>query len=314
MRGSDSENPLPALIEGYLAQLKNERRYSIHTVNGYRFELRRYNELLETELTRALPHHIATYVAALHHRGLKPKSIQRSLSAVRSFYEFLVTRGDMKANPAAVTVSPKARSPLPNVLDPDQAHSLLEATAKTANKKSVVKDQAILELFYGSGLRLSELVALDIGDLDLQQGFVRVVGKGNKQRQVPMGRKSMQALRAWLNIHPDRQPNAPLFTGRGGRRIAARTIQARLKKIAVERLGNDALHPHMLRHSFATHLLESSGDLRAIQELLGHSDIATTQIYTHLDLQSLSRVYDKAHPRAHLNTQEEHSTLELKND
>lgn len=160
------------------------------------------------------------------------------------------------------------------------------------------RDQAILELFYGSGIRLAELVALNISDIDLNSGFARVTGKGNKVRDVPLGRYCVDALQQWLKVCGTSDPDAPLFTGRRHQRINPRTVQSRIKTIAAERLGDDVLHPHMLRHSFATHLLESSGDLRAIQELLGHADIATTQIYTHLDFQHLAKVYDAAHPRA----------------
>ena len=227
--------------------------------------------------------------------------MQRALSAIRSFYAFLLQRRMVKLNPAAIARAPKAKRKLPRVLDTDQAAKLFDAEITTPLQ---VRDRAILELLYGAGLRLSELVQLNIGDVELNEGFANVMGKGKKARRAPLGRHCVAALRAWLSEHPNCVAEAPLFTGRMGQRgvtrISPRTIQNRLKKIAVQQLGDDSLHPHMLRHSFATHMLESSGDLRAIQELLGHADIATTQVYTHLDFQHLAKVYDAAHPRAQL--------------
>ena len=186
-------------------------------------------------------------------------------------------------------------SRLPKVLDTDQAARLLDFQPQNAKEK---RDKAIIELLYGSGLRLMEVVGLSIKDLDLAAGFVTVLGKGNKVRQVPLGRLCIKALDEWLAEHPSIATDAPLFPSKNGQPISPRTIQKRLKDIAVIQLGDNSLHPHMLRHSYATHMLESSGDLRGIQELLGHNDISTTQIYTHLDFQHLANVYDKAHPRA----------------
>lgn len=305
------------LIAKYLDHLEVEKRYSVHTLSAYTRELGKFTAYLHDvglsaqgdedaanassdaiPLLCARPHDITAYTAALRRRGLKPKSIQRALSALRSFYTYLYRNKAIAANPAAVVTAPKAKARLPKVLDADQASQLFSGEAAEGID---VRDRAIMELFYGAGLRLAELVRLDVADVDLEAGFLRVTGKGNKVRQAPIGRHARAAVSVWLTQHPaiGDGGTAPLFTGRGQGRIHPRTIQQRLKRIAVARLGNDALHPHMLRHSFATHMLESSGDLRAIQELLGHADIATTQIYTHLDFAHLAKVYDDAHPRAH---------------
>ncbi len=283
------------LIERFLHHLKIEKRYSPHTLSGYSRELGKFRAYYNGELTDTKTHDITLYIGKLRQQGLQAKSIQRALSAIRSFYNYLHRRGEVAANPAAAARAPKVKRTLPQVLDTDQAARLFDADVKTPAE---LRDRAMLELFYGSGLRLAELVQLNVMDLDLQTGFVRVLGKGNKARQAPLGRHCIRALQAWLDERGPLAADAPLFTGRSNGRISPRTVQTRLKKIAVQQLGDSALHPHMLRHSFATHMLESSGDLRAVQELLGHSDIATTQIYTHLDFQHLARVYDAAHPRA----------------
>ena len=313
---SDHPDQTNEHIVRFLDHLKFEKRYSPNTLAAYRRDLTRFAEVIEEPITSVRSHHVTAYVARLHSAGLAPKSIARNLSSVRSFFRYLEGQRLLKANPAASTRAPKALRRLPNTLDTDQAARLLDYEARTPIEK---RDRAMLELFYGSGLRLTELVGIDIGDLDLDSGFVRVLGKGNKARQVPLGSHCLQAIRAWLDCRTLPRRSEPLFTGgrgapggtaaereEGGRpggvaevkRISHRTVQQRLKRIAITQLGSNALHPHMLRHSFASHLLESSGDLRAVQELLGHSDISTTQIYTHLDFQHLARVYDAAHPRA----------------
>lgn len=292
-------NATQALLEKYLTALTVERRYSKHTLSAYRRDLERFIKSQDLPLPALKPHHITTYVGQLKAAGLAPRSIQRNLSAVRSFFAFLVEHGDLDSNPARAARTPKAKRKLPKVLDADQTQALLTSDQQAEHTdERLVRDLAMFELLYGSGLRLSELVGLDIGDVDLAEGFVRVLGKGAKTRQLPLGRYCMAALNRWLALHPEPTPRMPLFTAGKGRRISPRTVQSRLKKLAAQRLGTGGAHPHMLRHSFATHLLESSGDLRSIQELLGHSDIATTQIYTHLDFQHLARVYDDAHPRA----------------
>ncbi len=285
-------------VSRFLEYLQVEKRYSEHTLAGYRRDLDKLTRAVPVDWRHCTVGHITGFTNDLHQAGLKPRSIQRALSAARSFFEFLLTHREISSNPAAVARAPKARQKLPKVLDADQASALFTAPS---DDRLAIRDTAMLELLYGTGLRLSELVGLDCGDLQLESGWIRVTGKGNKTRQLPLGRLAIQACQTWLAVHPQQPPSAqaPLFTGRGQARISPRTVQTRLKVIASTQLHSDSLHPHMLRHSFATHLLESSGDLRAIQELLGHSDIATTQIYTHLDFQHLSKVYDEAHPRAH---------------
>ena len=296
-------------LEGYLDYLQNERRYSPHTVSGYRRELSRFEQFIAPDFkgwAAIKTHEITQFIGYLHTLRLQPKSIQRAISAVRSFFNYLLESGLIQSNPAAAAVVPRGGKKLPKVLDPDQASALFISDNPDTSPRDV-RDQALLELLYGSGLRLSEAVGLNIEDLDLRQGFARVVGKGNKERNAPLGRLCIEALKDWLALHPNPIADAPLFTGRGSKRISPRTVQQRLKAIGVNKLGTDQLHPHMLRHSFATHMLESSGDLRAVQELLGHADIATTQIYTHLDFQHLAKVYDDAHPRAHTTPDETNS-------
>jgi integrase/recombinase XerC len=284
------------VLAGYLAHLHHEKRYSPHTTASYRrdlesawlaFGVARWSDLRQ--------HHVRSHIARLHAKGYATRSIQRSLSCLRAFLEYQLRLGLLEDNVARGIRAPKTRRRLPRTLDTDQAAQLLDSAITST---TALRDHAIVELLYGSGLRLSELVGLDIADLDLAEGFVRVMGKGRKSRQVPMGSKCIDAVIRWLAARAPCSPGDPLFTGRGTTRISPRTVQYRLKRIGIAQLGSDAVHPHMLRHSFASHMLESSSDLRAIQEMLGHADIATTQIYTHLDYQHLARVYDGAHPRA----------------
>jgi integrase/recombinase XerC len=286
-------------LQRFLDYLKIERRYSDNTVAAYRRDLGRFAADAGRPWQDVRSHDVAAHVARLHARGLKPRSIQRVLSSLRSLYRYLKRRRLVTEDPTVGTRGPKSRRRLPGLLDTDQAARLLDFQAETLLER---RDQAMAELFYGSGLRLSELTGANIGDLDLDSGLITVRGKGGKVRQLPLGRHSVEALRRWLEPGsvrtPAPAPARPLFTGRAGRRISPRTVQLRLKRLAQVQLGTRELHPHMLRHSFASHLLESSGDLRAVQELLGHADISTTQIYTHLDFQHLARVYDAAHPRA----------------
>jgi integrase/recombinase XerC len=293
----DSDTTASIEIVDFLKYLTVEKRYSQHTLSGYQHELAKFEKHFKRNLLASRSHDITLYIGHLRQTGLQPKSIARAVSALRSFFTYWQRQGRLKTNPAAIARVPKATRKLPKVLDTDQASRLFDKTPASPVEK---RDRAMLELFYGSGLRLMELVNLNIGDVDLESGFVRVIGKGNKARNVPLGRHSIEALRVWLNESGECVADRPIFLGRGNQRISPRTIQSRLKKIATEQLADNALHPHMLRHSFATHMLESSGDLRAIQELLGHSDIATTQVYTHLDFQHLAKVYDAAHPRSGL--------------
>ena len=281
-------------ITAYLLHLDQQRNYSDRTLNAYRRDLNRFVAWLDSEACAATAQDVSRYVAEMKRQGLAHSSIQRNLSAIRSFYGFLLKQGAVGANPAAVSRGPKHKRRLPKVLDTDQAAQLLNFDA---GSPQTLRDKALLELFYGSGLRLSEVAGLRRSDLDLNQGMVKVLGKGSKERVVPLGRLCVEAIDQWIKtLTADRTDW--LFPGRHGNSISPRTVQNRLKSVAAQQLGDDSLHPHMLRHTYATHMLESSGDLRGIQELLGHSDIATTQIYTHLDFQHLARVYDKAHPRA----------------
>jgi len=289
------------LTEAFIDYLRVQRHYSVHTLSNYTRELKKFlsflaNSLDELAVVNAQTFHITHYAAHLHQQQLSAKSIQRALSCIRSFYTYLHAQKQVENNPASAVSAPKAKSRLPKVMDADQTSALF---AEDVSQPIDVRDRAILELFYGAGLRLSELVGLDIGHIDLHAGTARVLGKGRKERVSPFGRQAKLAVSAWIKLHPTPDDyGAPLFTGRGQARIHPRTIQARMKLIATKQLGDNTLHPHMLRHTFATHMLEASGDLRAVQELLGHADIATTQVYTHLDFAHLARVYDDAHPRA----------------
>jgi integrase/recombinase XerC len=240
------------------------------------------------------PHRLRGFVAAEHRAGLSPKSLQRLLSSCRSLFRQLTREGLLAHDPAAGVRGPKVHRKLPQVLDVDEAGALVESPGDGA---LALRDRAMLELFYSSGLRLSELCRLRWGDLSLDDGEVRVLGKGAKTRIVPVGSHATAALRA-LGRAEGMPATAPVFRGRAGAPISPRTVQARLKQLALAQGFAKRVHPHLLRHTFASHMLESSGDLRAVQELLGHADIATTQIYTHLPSSTIRRMYDQFHPRA----------------
>ena len=283
-------------VQHYLDHLTVERQLSPNTLEGYRRDLEALAAFCDENgnvIEAVGTENIRAFVAAEHRRGLSPKSLQRRLSAVRSCYRWLLKQGRVAANPAAAVRAPKAPRKLPQVLDPDEAKALVEVPT---DAPLGLRDRALLELFYSSGLRLSELCALRWRDLDLAEGLVTVLGKGRKQRTVPVGSHACRALAEW---HKDTggAADAPVFPGRNGP-ITQRAVQLRLRQLAQRQGLFKRVHPHLLRHSFASHVLESSGDLRAVQELLGHADIATTQIYTHLDYQHLAKVYDAAHPRA----------------
>ena len=292
---------MDADVERFLTHLVVERRASEHTVAAYRRDLARFvGDSGGIPAPRVKSHHVKEFAGTLHARGLSPRTIARHLSSVRSFFEYLVRHRVVGANPAIGVRAPKQRERLPKTMDPDQTARLFSEPAESSIE---VRDRAMLEMLYGTGIRLAELVDIDIRDLDLANGFVTVTGKGNKTRVVPIGKAASDAVEAWLAKRPEASGRDPLFTSRGGAsrgspRMSPRNVQLRLKKIAARTTGSDGLYPHLLRHSFASHLLESSGDLRAVQELLGHADISTTQIYTHLDFQHLAKVYDAAHPRA----------------
>lgn len=289
------------IFSRYFETLIKEQRLSDHTIDAYRRDLSRLREFAESlGLTNwdDINHKIArAFPARLHQQGRSGKSIQRMLSGCRRFYEYLMTEGVIQINPFDGVSAPKSQRKLPKTLSVDELSSLL---ADHDGSVISTRDHAMLELFYSSGMRLSELASLDCTGLGYEQGQVSVVGKGNKQRIVPVGRKAKQALDEWLGKRAElaAADETALFVNNQGRRISVRGIQYRLNHWAKEKGLGRNLHPHMLRHSFASHVLESSGDLRAVQEMLGHSDISTTQIYTHLDFQHLARVHEKAHPRA----------------
>ncbi|TRX75322.1 tyrosine recombinase XerC [Pseudomonas mangiferae] len=297
---------MQAELDAYLDYLRHERQASPHTLAGYRRDL----HLLMHKAAEAGvegwagldSHRLRHLVARLHQDGLSGRSLARLLSATRGLYRYLIREKRCEHDPAAGLSPPKGPRRLPRALDADRAQQLLDGGVE--DDFIARRDQALLELFYSSGLRLSELVGLDVDGLDLADGLVRVRGKGDKVRVLPVGRKAREALEAWLPLRALAAADGALFIGRQGRRLGPRAVQLRVREAGVRELGQH-LHPHMLRHSFASHLLESSQDLRAVQELLGHADIATTQIYTHLDFQHLAKVYDSAHPRARRRTGDE---------
>lgn len=287
-------------LAAYLEYLKAERQVSAHTLSAYHSDLLKVLDFAkQQDLTcwhDLQVAHLRQLVAELHHAGLAGRSIARLLSAVRGMYAYLLREGLCRHDPAAGIRPPKGPRKLPKVLDVDRAQQLLDSPV--ADDFSACRDHAILELLYSSGLRLSELVGLNLPDLDLQQGLVLVLGKGNKQRILPVGSKAIAAIQHWLLLREQAKPqDQALFVGVRGRRMSPQLVRERVRQAGARDLGQH-LHPHMLRHSFASHMLESSHDLRAVQELLGHADISTTQIYTHLDFQHLAQVYDQAHPRA----------------
>lgn len=281
--------------------LGSERRLSAHTASAYGQDLLRLVAYCDTEKlsdwSRVDSQHVRVLAARSHAGGLGPRSVQRLLSAVRTFFHFLIREGVLKSNPATDIRAPKAARRLPDTLDADQIGRLLEIPAEDA---LAIRDRALMELFYSSGLRLSELVSLDQGDVDLRDETVRVTGKGRRTRIVPVGRMAREALARWQRERAALAAidETALFVGQTGRRLGQRAIQQRVAYWARRQGLPVHVHPHLFRHSFATHLLESSQDLRGVQELLGHADIGTTQVYTHLDFQHLARIYDKAHPRA----------------
>lgn len=242
-------------------------------------------------------HDLRRYVATLSREGLSGRSIARHLSATRRFYQFLLREKLASDNPALDIRAPKSGRRLPRVADVDQLNQLLDGQPDDPLE---VRDLCMFELMYSSGLRLAELASLDLDTVDLRGGEVRVVGKGGKERLLPVGRKAIAAIEEWLRhrVALANEGETALFVSQRGERLSHRSIQARLSRWGISRGADQKLHPHLLRHSFASHMLESSGDLRAVQELLGHADIATTQVYTHLDFQHLARVYDQSHPRA----------------
>ncbi len=285
----------------FLHYLRVERQLSEHTLKNYGRDLERLQQVLtDHQLAdwRELDEAALRYaVGQMHADGLSGRSLQRLLSACRAFYRFLSREGWVSRNPALAVQAPKAPRRLPQTLDTEQVGALLEIKG---DEPLDIRDRAMMELIYSSGLRVSELVGIELRDLDLAEGSITVLGKGRKTRRLPVGRLAIEAIRAWL---PERNKLAALdenalFVGQRGRRLTTRAVEQRLQQRGAEQGTQGRVYPHRLRHSFASHMLESSGDLRAVQELLGHANISTTQIYTHLDFQHLMDVYEKAHPRA----------------
>lgn len=288
-------------LENYQRHLVSEKRYSDLTVAAYLKDLDSFQIWLQqqkTELIAVRAEHVQQWISQLHRQGLSGRSLQRKLSSLRRFYRFLLRQGKVKFNPVLDVKAPKTPHKLPSTLSVDTMGQLLDAPVDSPLER---RDLAMMELFYSSGLRLSELVGININDVDLSEAQVKVLGKGQKERLLPIGKSAVLALSSWMVLRHDLAEvgEVALFVSQRGKRIHVRTVQQRLKQWQQKQAVTQHLHPHRLRHSFASHLLESSGDLRAVQELLGHADIATTQIYTHLDFQHLAEAYDQAHPRAH---------------
>jgi integrase/recombinase XerC len=301
---------LPEPLPRYLRHLEVERRLAVRTLQTYRDALARLADAAAVHgvgLDAVLPHHVRRWIAQAHREGLAPRSLALRLAAWRGLYRWWGEQGELKLNPVDGVRAPKAAKPLPKALSVDHAVALAEHHGERGDARLASRDHAIVELLYGAGLRVGELIGLDAragrdaaGWIDGAEATAHVLGKGSKRRSVPVGRAAMQAIGAWLPHRDElaRGGEPALFVSRRGTRLTASQVRARLKAMALAAGLPTHVHPHMLRHSFASHLLQSSGDLRAVQELLGHASIATTQIYTKLDFQHLAKVYDAAHPRA----------------
>lgn len=295
---------LDSILARYHHHLVSEKRYAEYTVSSYERDLQSFIAWLEKQQkqpavnpTQVQTWQVRQWISHLHRKGLSGKSLQRKLSSIRRFYRFLLRENLISHNPVVDVQSPKHVRKLPDTLDADTLGRLLDIGG---DDTLAIRDRAMMELLYSSGLRLSELVGLDVGDYDNRQQQVRVLGKGSKQRYVPVGRLAVAALQEWLYQRSGLAVygETALFVSQRGTRLCQRSVQLRLNHWRLQQGLEQHVHPHKLRHSFASHMLESSGDLRAVQEMLGHADISTTQIYTHLDFQHLASVYDKAHPRA----------------
>lgn len=296
---------LTSTVEQFITYGKQVRRLSPHTLSSYQRDLLSFSQWLAQQAVPAWSavkkHHVRQYSAQLFRRGMSSTSIQRQLSSVRSLFRYLIHEGYCHNNPADGVSAPKKAQRLPVTLDAETLSDTLNRGAQEHDDPLKIRDQAIIELLYSSGLRLSEAVNLNLHDLDRRDGVVRVTGKGNKTRVVPVGSAALEAIRLWLRERSQlaaHSAETALFLNHRGQRLGPRGMQKRLREYGLEQGLPQRLHPHMLRHSFASHLLQASGDMRALQELLGHADLATTQIYTHLDFQYLAKAYDDAHPRA----------------
>lgn len=290
-----------AEIQAFIQHLGVERNLSPHTLEHYARDCTRFASWCTQHGVNALQsidsQHVRSAMAQLHRQGLGGRSLQRWLSSLRTFFHFAIRRKWLAHNPALGVRAPKSPRALPKTLDADEASRFVDLAGDSWLN---LRDHAMLELFYSSGLRLSELVNLELPALDLVEANLRVTGKGGKERQLPIGSHALAAINRWLPVRATMaEPGClALFVSQRGTRLSPRGIQQRFYKLSISQSMQSRIHPHMLRHSFASHLLESSGDLRAVQELLGHANLSTTQIYTHLDFQHLAKVYDSAHPRA----------------
>ncbi len=299
MNITESVDARQGKLNGFLAYLGNERQYSPLTLENYARDIRRlFTAAGDTPLDDLKNHQIRRFIAQLHGSGLGGKTLARMLSAWRGFYVYLVRDFKYSGNPCSGLRAPKSPRNLPHTLSPDEAVRMVDLPAN--DDVLALRDKAMFELLYSSGLRLAELVGLDPAALDFSDNAIRVTGKGNKTRIVPMGNHAVMAIQQWLQarITLAKEDEPALFISRNGGRISARSVQLRMKEWGIKQGLSSNVHPHLLRHSFASHVLQSSGDLRAVQEMLGHASISTTQVYTHLDFQYLARIYDSAHPRA----------------
>ncbi|MDO3384444.1 tyrosine recombinase XerC [Gilvimarinus sp. SDUM040013] len=303
-----NEQPFDRELQEFFTYLRTERQLSGRTLEAYQRDLAKLQCMARERDIAAVPalatQDLRIMLAELHRSGIGAKSLQRWLSGLRSFFRFCIVRGWLKNNPADGLQSPKVSRTLPKTLDVDQANQFVEVEG---NDFISLRDRALVELLYSSGLRLSELVGINLMDLDRTDGTVRVTGKGNKERSLPVGSEALKAIAAYLPeraLHANDGEQALFISGRG-KRISQRNVQERLRRLSIKQGMSQPVHPHMLRHSFASHMLESSSDLRLVQELLGHANISTTQVYTHLDFQHLANVYDSAHPRAQKRKDEE---------
>jgi len=290
-------------LDQFIQMLRSEKYYSPHTCTNYRRDLNQFRNYLASQGLESWKQvgysEVSGFAAQRHRQGRKSRTIQRELSSIRSFYQFLIRNALVAKNPALEVSAPKSDRPLPKTCDAETIDRLLSVHDDSDGLQ--VRDVAIFELIYSSGLRLAELINIDLDDIDLPQQQLVVTGKGNKTRHLPIGSKAVSAVKRWLKLRPDftrDSQQSALFLSKQGKRISPRNVQSRLNRLIQRQALDQHLSPHTLRHSFATHMLESSSDLRAVQELLGHVNIATTQVYTHLDFQHLARVYDSAHPRA----------------
>ena len=293
--------PFAEQLTAFYTYIRSERQLSIHTQTSYARDLEKFQTFCAAKSIKELHmlgvNHVRMAVAQLHREGLGGKSLQRWLSSLRSFFQFCIRRGWLKNNIADGIAAPKSPKALPKVLDADQAAQFVQVEGDDFINK---RDRALVELIYSSGLRLAEAVSLNLTDIDWGDAMLTVTGKGRKTRTLPIGSHAIKALTDWLDarkLYTQNDEHA-LFTTQRGQRISHRAVQMRLQQLSIKQGMDNPVHPHMLRHSFASHMLESSGDLRLVQELLGHANISTTQVYTHLDFQHLAKVYDKAHPRA----------------